>query len=79
MDPRCVPDKYFGPVYGGASVRNAGGRATDDAIASLMSLRAIGRLSTVAVVHHTGMKSPLLIRHLSTVFQFFPEKSKVVH
>lgn len=56
MDPRCVPEQYFGPSYAGPSIRNAGGRATEDAIRSVTCLRTIAGLTTVVVVHHTGTK-----------------------
>ncbi|KAF3768754.1 carbonic anhydrase, partial [Cryphonectria parasitica EP155] len=52
LDPRCVPETFFGPDYVGATFRNAGGRATDDAIRSLTLLKALGGLKTIAVVHH---------------------------
>lgn len=57
LDPRCVPETYFGPRIRGGVVRNAGGRATDDAIRSFTVLRALAGLKTIAVVHHTGMCS----------------------
>ncbi|PSR74896.1 carbonic anhydrase [Coniella lustricola] len=52
LDPRCVPETFFGPSFNGAVIRNAGGRATDDAVRSLSVLRALAGLTTVAVVHH---------------------------
>ncbi|KAL8824521.1 MAG: hypothetical protein Q9191_005002 [Dirinaria sp. TL-2023a] len=53
LDPRCVPEQFFGPVARVPVIRNAGGRATKDAIASITVLRALARSSTVLVVHHT--------------------------
>ncbi|KAL8791333.1 MAG: hypothetical protein Q9195_005952 [Heterodermia aff. obscurata] len=53
MDPRCVPEQYFGPDAGAAAVRNAGGRATKDAINSITVLHALVDVRLVVVVHHT--------------------------
>lgn len=39
---------------GGAVFRNAGGRATDDAIRSITALREVADMRTIVVVHHTG-------------------------
>lgn len=55
LDPRCVPEQYFGPGFRGAVFRNAGGRATDDVVRSLTDLRALVNMKTVLVVHHTGL------------------------
>ena len=53
-DPRVIPEQYFGLNRGEAAiVRNAGGRASD-ALRSIATLDAIGGLSTIIVVHHTG-------------------------
>lgn len=54
LDPRSVPEAFFGPDFRGAVIRNAGGRATDDAVRSLTVLKALAGVKTVAVVHHTG-------------------------
>lgn len=54
LDPRCVPETFFGPNFGGPVFRNAGGRATDDAIRSFAVLRGLADFKAVAVVHHTG-------------------------
>ena len=54
MDPRCVPEQMFGPDFRGASFRNAGGRATKNAIDSITVLRSLAAVSLVLVVHHTG-------------------------
>ncbi|KAJ4386670.1 hypothetical protein N0V93_009568 [Gnomoniopsis smithogilvyi] len=53
LDPRCVPENFFGPNMGGAVFRNAGGRATDDVIRSITALRELADLRTIVVVHHT--------------------------
>ncbi|KAJ4418575.1 hypothetical protein N0V82_005460 [Gnomoniopsis sp. IMI 355080] len=53
LDPRCVPEDFFGPSMGGAVFRNAGGRVTDDVIRSITALRAVADMRTIAVVHHT--------------------------
>ena len=55
MDARLDPAKYAGLVEGDAHViRNAGGRATDDAIRSLViSHKLLGTLEWF-VVHHTN-------------------------
>ena len=57
LDPRCVPEQYFGSGVGAGVIRNAGGRATKDAITSMTVLRSLAVSSTVLVVHHTGKKS----------------------
>lgn len=54
LDPRCVPETFFGPEFDGPVFRNAGGRATDDAIRSFALLRGLVNLKNVAVIHHTG-------------------------
>lgn len=57
MDPRCDPVRFLGGDVIFGSVRNAGGRITDDAIRSIVVLRSLNTVSeggTVAVVHHTG-------------------------
>lgn len=54
LDPRCVPETFFGPGFDGGVIRNAGGRATDDAVRSLTLLRGLAGLRNVAVIHHTG-------------------------
>jgi carbonic anhydrase len=57
VDPRCVPESFFGPGLRGAVYQNAGGRATDDVFRSLNILRALMNLKVVLVVHHTGTKT----------------------
>lgn len=58
MDPRCEPTQFLGEEAGRfATVKNAGGRATLDAVRSILVLRSLNTVSdggTVAVVHHTG-------------------------
>ncbi|KUL84305.1 hypothetical protein ZTR_07571 [Talaromyces verruculosus] len=53
VDPRCVPEAFFGPDLRGAVHRNAGGRATGDVVRSLNVLRALVNMKTVVIVHHT--------------------------
>lgn len=53
LDPRCVPERSFGPEFFGPVIRNAGGRVNRDVVASLVILRTLGDLSGVVVVHHT--------------------------
>ncbi|KIW16099.1 hypothetical protein PV08_06150 [Exophiala spinifera] len=53
LDPRCVPENFFGPGLFASSFRNAGGRVTEDAIRSITGLRALVGMKGVAVVHHT--------------------------
>ncbi|KAI3400312.1 hypothetical protein diail_3693 [Diaporthe ilicicola] len=53
LDPRCVPETFFGPEFDGGVIRNAGGRATDDAVRSLTLLRGLAGLKNVVVIHHT--------------------------
>ena len=59
LDPRCVPEQFF-PDGGFAAVRNAGGRATKDAINSITVLSVLAGVGLILVVHHTGnsMKAP---------------------
>nr|MDQ3757891.1 carbonic anhydrase [Actinomycetota bacterium] len=54
MDARILPLQMFGLAPGDAHVvRNAGGRASDDAIRSLLvSTHRLG-VRSIAVVHHT--------------------------
>ena len=69
MDPRCEPTQFLGGELLFGTVKNAGGRATDDAIRSLLVLRSLTQVSeggTIAVVHHTGM-SFLALSHTSLV------------
>lgn len=57
MDPRCEPTQFLGPEFFGAVLKNAGGRATPDAVRSILGLRSLSLTSekaTVAVIHHTG-------------------------
>ena len=54
VDPRCVPEAFFGPDIRAAVFRNAGGRATEDAVRTFNVLRALIDLKLVAIVHHTG-------------------------
>ena len=49
-----MPEQIFGPDSRAAAVRNAGGRATKDAINSMTVLRTLAGLSLILVVHHTG-------------------------
>ena len=53
LDPRVVPSQFFGPGMNAAVVRNAGGRPTDDAVASMVVLRSLANLKNVIVIHHT--------------------------
>ncbi|KAB8338706.1 hypothetical protein FH972_021651 [Carpinus fangiana] len=53
MDPRVVPEDYFGPDLRAAVLRNAGGHARPDTIASLVLFRSLSDFKTVAVVQHT--------------------------
>ena len=61
LDPRCVPEKFFGLALDAAVYRNAGGRATKDAITSITVLRSLVNVQAVLVVHHTGKRSLLPI------------------
>lgn len=58
LDPRCVPENFFGPNFRGPVFRNAGGRATDDAIRSFAVLRGLADMKSVVVIHHTGTLPP---------------------
>src|SRR5262245_62293579 len=55
MDARLDPAKYAGLAEGDAHViRNAGGRATDDAIRSLVISHKLLGTRTWFVIHHTN-------------------------
>jgi carbonic anhydrase len=58
MDPRCEPSQFLNGAAGlFATVKNAGGRVTPDAIRSILVLRSLNTVSdagTVAVIKHTG-------------------------
>lgn len=54
MDARLHPARFLGLAEGDAHViRNAGGRASDDAIRSLVISEQLLGTNTVVVVHHT--------------------------
>ncbi|OAL05139.1 hypothetical protein IQ06DRAFT_333352 [Phaeosphaeriaceae sp. SRC1lsM3a] len=56
MDPRCDPSQFLGGDLLFATMRNAGGRVTEDVIRTIAVLRSLNTVSeqgTVAVVHHT--------------------------
>lgn len=56
LDPRSVPEQFFGPELGAAVIRNAGGRATKDVITSITVLRSLANAAAVFVIHHTGTR-----------------------
>jgi carbonic anhydrase len=57
MDPRLRPERSLGIDVGDAYViRNAGGRASADALRSLAVASAILGADEVAVIHHTGCR-----------------------
>lgn len=60
LDPRVVPEQFFGPKLNAAVVRNAGGRVSQDVINSITLLRTLGNASAVLVIHHTGKHTPPL-------------------
>src|SRR2546425_4377691 len=54
MDARLHPSRFLGLELGDAHViRNAGGRASDDAIRSLVISEQLLGTNTVVVIHHT--------------------------
>jgi carbonic anhydrase len=54
MDARLHPARFLGLELGDAHViRNAGGRASDDAIRSLVISQQLLGTNTVVVIHHT--------------------------
>lgn len=60
MDARLAPERFLGLALGEAHViRNAGGRASDDALRSLVISTRLLRTHEVVVIHHTdcGMMS----------------------
>jgi carbonic anhydrase len=61
MDPRVVPEQFFGPNSQLAVFRNAGGRATPDVVRTILTMRSLAfntDKATVMVVHHTGEDVP---------------------
>src|SRR5690348_18285201 len=55
MDARLHPARFLGLALGDAHViRNAGGRASDDAIRSLAISQQLLGTNAVAVIHHTA-------------------------
>ena len=54
VDPRTIPEQFFGPGFRSSVYRNAGGRVTDDVVRTLNILRPLGNVKLVLVVHHTG-------------------------
>ncbi len=54
MDARLIPARFLGLEDGDAHViRNAGGRASEDAIRSLVISQQLLGTNTVVVIHHT--------------------------
>lgn len=54
MDARLQPEQFLGLDFGDAHViRNAGGRASDDAIRSLVISQRLLGTEEVVVIHHT--------------------------
>lgn len=54
MDARLHPEKFLGLEVGDAHmIRNAGGRASDDAIRSLVISQRLLGTNEVVVIHHT--------------------------
>ena len=54
MDARLHPSRFLGLELGDAHViRNAGGRASDDAIRSLVISEQLLGTNTVVIIHHT--------------------------
>ena len=54
MDARLHPEKFLGLEVGDAHmIRNAGGRASDDAIRSLVISQQLLGTNEVVVIHHT--------------------------
>lgn len=59
LDPRVVPEQFFGPDFRNAVIRNAGGRVSKDVINSITVLRSLADASAVLVIHHTGKHNPI--------------------
>ncbi|ROW07515.1 hypothetical protein VPNG_07123 [Cytospora leucostoma] len=57
LDPRCIPENFFGTDIHSGVFRNAGGRVIEDVIRSFTVLRVLAGLKNVAIVHHTGTYS----------------------
>lgn len=53
LDPRVVPEQFFGPELNTPVIRNAAGRVNKDVINSITLLRSLGDASAVLVIHHT--------------------------
>ncbi len=57
MDHRLRPERSLGVGIGDAHViRNAGGRASDDALRSLIIARSLLGVNEIVVIHHTGCR-----------------------
>ncbi|KAL9067462.1 MAG: hypothetical protein Q9161_006894 [Pseudevernia consocians] len=53
LDPRVVPEQFFGPELNTPVIRNAGGRVNKDVITSIALLRSLANMKAVLVIHHT--------------------------
>ena len=60
LDPRVVTEQFLGPNLGLPVYRNAGGRATEDAVRSILILKSLIGASAVLVIHHTGIESAVI-------------------
>ena len=68
-----MPEQFFGPGLGSAVIRNAGGRATKDAIRSITVLRSLANAASVFVIHHTGSRrAPSLVVSRQTTYCSIP-------
>lgn len=57
LDPRVVPEQFFGPELNSPVIRNAAGRVNKDVINSITLLRSLANPSAVIVIHHTGKRT----------------------
>jgi carbonic anhydrase len=53
IDPRAVPENFFGPNFRAPVFRNAGGRVTDDVVRSFNVLRSLIPFKKIVIIHHT--------------------------
>ena len=53
LDPRIVPEQFFGPGLGAGVIRNAGGRFNKDVVTTILSIRTLVDVKSVMVIHHT--------------------------
>jgi carbonic anhydrase len=55
-DPRAAPEHFFQLKHNqGFVIRNSGGKVTEDVVAALAIVQAMGSFKEIMIVHHTGV------------------------